>query len=121
MRQVEHRRQRPGSCLHGSALRYTGPADARHRRMHNSNLVSSAILAGALLLPVSARADEPVPATAATNASSAADTPPETALRSQPHRHDGFYLRLSTGFGPYNESISQERQDPHTTVSGVAT
>jgi len=88
--------------------------------MQNSTLIPSAFVAASLLFPVSARADDLVRATSATSPSSV-DAQLETTLRSQPHRHDGFYLRLSTGFGPYNESISQKGQNPHTTVTGIAT
>lgn len=35
--------------------------------------------------------------------------------------HDGFYLRLATGFGGYNETITAEDADESTTVSGMAT
>ncbi len=36
------------------------------------------------------------------------------------HLHDGFYLRLATGFGAYNESIRQSGADLESTVSGIA-
>jgi hypothetical protein len=87
--------------------------------MHNAKLLSL-LLAASALYSAPARADDAV-TPGATDASAGADAPPEARLRSLPHRHDGFYLRLSTGFGPYNESISERGEDPHTTVSGVAT
>lgn len=34
--------------------------------------------------------------------------------------HDGFYLRLGTGFGSYSEGIRQSGEDKTTTVSGIA-
>jgi hypothetical protein len=37
------------------------------------------------------------------------------------HLHDGFYLRLATGFGSYSETVRQAGQDQSTTVTGVAT
>lgn len=37
------------------------------------------------------------------------------------HHHDGFYLRIGTGFGGYGESITAENADQSTTVSGMAT
>jgi hypothetical protein len=36
------------------------------------------------------------------------------------HFHDGFYLRLGTGFGSYSEGIRQSGEDKMTTVSGIA-
>lgn len=36
------------------------------------------------------------------------------------HWHDGFYLRLGTGFGSYSEAIRQSGEDKQTTVSGIA-
>ncbi len=35
--------------------------------------------------------------------------------------HDGFYLRLSTGFGGYREGIARSGERTSTTVSGIAT
>lgn len=35
--------------------------------------------------------------------------------------HDGFYLRLATGFGAYNEGIRRAGQDRETRVNGIAT
>ena len=34
--------------------------------------------------------------------------------------HNGFYLRLATGFGSYNESIRQSGADKDSTVTGIA-
>jgi hypothetical protein len=88
--------------------------------MKNVTLLSAA-LAASLFLPARAHADEPPAPSDSSNPARAVDVPPEAALRSQPHRHDGFYLRLSTGFAPYNESISRPGQDAHTSVTGIAT
>jgi hypothetical protein len=72
-----------------------------------------------MLVSGSARADE----------SAATDVSPhdgvdaahqERPTHSLPHRHDGFYLRLATGFGPYNESIGLPHEMAHTSVSGIA-
>jgi hypothetical protein len=89
--------------------------------MQAINLVTFAALAASLLLSARARADEPLPPSDSSNPALAVDAPRDGASRSQPHRHDGFYLRLSTGFGPYNESISRPGQDPHTSITGIAT
>lgn len=35
--------------------------------------------------------------------------------------HDGFYLRLATGFGAYSEAIREAGASKQTTVAGVAT
>ncbi|HEY0707694.1 MAG TPA: hypothetical protein VGG33_12905 [Polyangia bacterium] len=42
------------------------------------------------------------------------------ALPPGAHLHDGFYLRLGTGFGSYGEAIRQSGADKQTTVSGIA-
>jgi hypothetical protein len=60
---------------------------------------------------------------ATTQAQTNASSPP--TLSSAPaapgvHRHDGFYLRLATGFGAYNESIRQKGADDATAVTGIA-
>ncbi len=88
--------------------------------MNTANLVASATFALTLLLAAQGRAEDAAPPPEGINPARAVDAPLGQAMRSQPHRHDGFYLRLSTGFGPYNESISQPKQDSHTTVSGIA-
>lgn len=36
------------------------------------------------------------------------------------HNHDGFYLRIGTGFGSYNETITMEDADDSSTVTGMA-
>jgi hypothetical protein len=36
------------------------------------------------------------------------------------HEHDGFYLRIATGFGGYSESITLEDSDDSTNVTGMA-
>ncbi len=36
------------------------------------------------------------------------------------YTHDGFYLRLATGFGSYSESITREDADESTSVTGMA-
>ena len=89
--------------------------------MKTTNLFASATLALFLVIPTQARADDPAPPPEAIGPPRPIDAPAEPTVRSLPHRHDGFYLRLSTGFGPYNESIARPGQDPHTSVSGIAT
>jgi hypothetical protein len=89
--------------------------------MNNAHVLPFALLSASALFPALARADDSQPTSNVGETAAAADTPPAPAPRSLPHRHDGFYLHLSTGFGPYNESISRKGEDPHTTVSGVAT
>jgi hypothetical protein len=51
-----------------------------------------------------------------------ADDASVTASQPAPgvHEHDGFYLRLATGFGGYNETITAEDADESTTVSGMS-
>jgi hypothetical protein len=36
------------------------------------------------------------------------------------HYHDGFYLRIATGFGAYSEGITQKGADQSTEVTGIA-
>jgi hypothetical protein len=53
----------------------------------------------------------------------AAETPAVSSTAAAPgaHLHDGFYLRLATGFGAYNETIRQKGADDQTAVTGIAT
>jgi len=88
--------------------------------MNHANLAAQAALAAVLSLSTYARADDSTSPGRSEPAPSV-DTTLVPAPRSLPHRHDGFYLRLSTGFGPYNEAISRSGEQAHTTVSGVAT
>jgi hypothetical protein len=92
--------------------------------MKNAKSLSCAACV-ALALPLFsgiARAEDPsgTDGTGYTPPESVDRVPQETTLRSLPHRHDGFYLRLATGFGPYNESIARPGETAHTTVSGMA-
>ncbi|HEY0713879.1 MAG TPA: hypothetical protein VGF45_14460 [Polyangia bacterium] len=66
-------------------------------------------LGGSLLLATPAHAQ-----TASVPTVAAPATPPGA------HLHDGFYLRLGTGFGSYSEGIRQSGADKQTTVSGIA-
>ena len=65
--------------------------------------------------------ESPPPVTATADAA----TSFERAPRPRPggHLHDGFYLRLGSGFGAYQERIFKQmgHDDPHTTVTGVGT
>lgn len=69
---------------------------------------TAALILGATL---TARAQSPSPPPAAISA---------TAPAAGAHVHDGFYLRLGTGFGAYNESIRQNAADDDTQVTGIA-
>lgn len=73
---------------------------------------SLATLSFALLLAAPALAT-------AQNAPPAPWAPPTVrAQRPDVHRHDGFYLRLATGFGSHFETINQDGHDPGLTVQG---
>src|SRR5579859_2143172 len=117
---------RPGGCEWSSdpivavVRRESGPHDAARIDMNHANLAAQAALAAVLSLSTYARAGDSTSPGRSEPAPSV-DTTLVPAPRSLPHRHDGFYLRLSTGFGPYNEAISRSGEQAHTTVSGVAT
>jgi hypothetical protein len=49
-----------------------------------------------------------------------AEEPPAIQAETDGRVHDGFYLRLGTGFGGYNESIRLEDADEDTTVTGMS-
>jgi hypothetical protein len=59
------------------------------------------------------------PCTAAAQVSPTANLA-QTAPAPGTHWHDGFYLRLGTGFGSYSEGIRQSGEDKQSTVSGIA-
>lgn len=44
----------------------------------------------------------------------------DEAARTGVHYHDGFYLRIGTGFGGYSEAITAEDADESTQVAGMA-
>jgi hypothetical protein len=63
-------------------------------------------------------------AIAQTETAAPASAPPTVAaapVKPGAHLHDGFYLRLGTGFGSYGETVRRAGQDQSTTVTGVAT
>jgi hypothetical protein len=64
-----------------------------------------------LLLAAPVLAQEPAP-----------PPPPPPAPGPAPgvHLHDGFYLRIGTGFGSHFESINRENYDPGVTMTGMA-
>ena len=57
---------------------------------------------------------------AALAAPAAADEALGPTEREGVHTHDGFYLRIATGFGGYSESITAEDADRSTQVTGMA-
>jgi hypothetical protein len=78
------------------------------RRLGLSALLCLGLLGSAL--PAVAEAPAPMPASMLV----------EPARLPGFHMHDGFYLRLGTGFGSYSEAIRQRGADQQTTVTGVA-
>jgi hypothetical protein len=89
--------------------------------MRAIHLLSCAAFVALPLLTNVAHAENPGATDAVAYAPDSADrVANENPLRSLPHRHDGFYLRLATGFGPYNETIRLPSEDSHTTVTGMA-
>lgn len=84
--------------------------------MRHPNLVTAALIAS-LSIVVRASGDDPSPPPAV---ATGPDAPTGHGDRSQPHLHDGFYLRLAWGIGPYNELIDRPGQESHATVAGIA-
>jgi len=86
-----------------------------------SALLASAVVAASLALVLRAGADNITASTSASvKASYAVEDREDHPNRSEPRLHDGFYLRLSTGLGPYNEWIDRAGQESHASVSGIA-
>jgi hypothetical protein len=61
-----------------------------------------------------------VPALAGAQSSPAPPTSVAAIEDRTAHRHDGFYLRLATGFGSQHQTIRLEGHEPGVTVSGVS-
>jgi hypothetical protein len=97
-----------------------GPGHASWSHMRHTSLASS-VLAASMAFAVRASGDDlSGPTSASQPATRGVDAPTNRQLQSEPHLHDGFYLRLSTGLGPYNERIDRPGQESHASVNGIA-